>query len=126
MIQVRTGQLRVLVADDEKTVADSLVMILKSKGYEATAVYSGESAIQLATTLDPDVLISDVVMRGMTGIEAAGEILKIAPACRVLLVSGHMMTADLLEDAETQGHRFEILPKPIHPRVLLDYLGKIA
>jgi CheY-like chemotaxis protein len=116
----------VLVADDEKTVADSLVMILNARGYEATAVYSGERAVEAAMKQDPDVLISDVIMGDMTGIEAANQILKIAPDCRILLLSGQIMTADLLKTAETQGYRFEVFPKPIHPRVLLDYLSKIA
>ncbi len=118
--------MRVLIADDERVVADTLVMILKARGYEATAAYSGEGALDLATSQVPDVLISDVVMGGMTGIETANEILKIVPGCRVLLLSGHMRTADLLKDAEMQGYRFEILPKPIHPPVLLEYLEKYA
>lgn len=125
-MHLRTRDLRVLVADDERLVADSLVMILKAEGYEATAVYSGECAVEAAKAREPDVLISDVVMGSMTGIEAAGEILRIAPDCRVLLVSGQIMTADLLKDAETKGYRFEIVPKPIHPRVLLEYLSKYA
>jgi CheY-like chemotaxis protein len=116
----------VLIVDDEKIVADSLVMILKARGYEATAVYSGEGAVDAAAGLEPDVLISDVVMDGMTGIETASEILKIAPSCRVLLLSGHIRTADLLKDAEMHGYQFEILPKPIHPSVLLEYLEKYA
>jgi DNA-binding NarL/FixJ family response regulator len=65
-------------------------------------------------------------MEKMTGIEAAGEVLKIAPECRVLLLSGQITTSDLLKDAEDLGHRFEILPKPIHPSVLLEYLDKYA
>jgi len=118
--------LRVLIADDEKAVADTLVMILKARGYEATAAYSGESALDLAASREPDVLISDVVMGGITGIETANAVLKIVPGCRVLLLSGHLTTADLLKDAEMQGYRFEILPKPIHPSVLLEYLEKYA
>jgi CheY-like chemotaxis protein len=123
---MQTRVLRVLVADDEKSVADSLVMILNSSGYEATAVYSGESAVEAVLRQIPDVLISDVIMEKMTGIEAAGEVLKIAPECRVLLLSGQITTSDLLKDAENLGYHFEILPKPIHPSVLLEYLDKYA
>jgi CheY-like chemotaxis protein len=123
--QDRACAMRVLVVDDEVTVADSLVMILKSRGYQATAVYSGECAINQAAKLEPDVLISDVLLPGMTGVEAAGRIMKIAPACRVLLVSGQMMTADLLQDSETPSYEFEILSKPVRPQDLLNYLDKL-
>jgi CheY-like chemotaxis protein len=116
---------RVLVADDEKTIADSLAMILNAQGYAASAVYSGECAVTAAMELEPDVFISDVIMGQMTGLEAASQILKIAPHCRVLLVSGQMMTTDLLKEPELQGYRLEILAKPIHPKVLLEYLAQL-
>ncbi len=62
---------RVLVADDERVIADTLALILNKSGFEATAVYSGEEAIETAKTLQPDVLISDVIMFGLNGIDAA-------------------------------------------------------
>ena len=64
-------KLKVLVADDERLIVDTLAIILNQTGFEATAVYSGEEAIQTAKTLRPDVLISDVVMFGLNGIDAA-------------------------------------------------------
>jgi CheY-like chemotaxis protein len=79
-------------------------------------------ALEVAGELKPDVLISDVIMTGMTGIEAAIHILEVVPTCRVILFSGQAATADLLERAEAKGHRFELLAKPVHPQVLLDHL----
>ena len=63
--------------------------------------------------------ISDVIMTGITGIEAAIEIRNKAPKCKILLFSGQAATADLLEKARAQGHEFEILAKPVHPTDLL-------
>ena len=117
---------RVLVVDDESIIADSLVIILNRSGYEAEAVYSGESAIESARVSSPDALICDVILRGMTGIEAAVRITGMLPACRVILFSGQAVTSDLLERARALGHDFEIIPKPVHPQVLLDLLGKTA
>lgn len=117
---------RVLVVDDESIIADSLATILNRSGYEAQAVYSGESAIESARASSPDALICDVILRGMTGIEAAVRITRMLPACRVILFSGQAVTSDLLERARAQGHNFELISKPVHPQVLLDLLGTTA
>lgn len=115
--------IRVLVADDERTIANTLACILNASGFEATAVYSGERAIETAQALRPDVLITDVIMGGITGIEAAIRVASLLPHCRIILFSGQASTADLLEQTEARGHRFEILTKPVHPQVLLDHLA---
>ena len=110
---------RVLVADDEQVIANTLAIILNQHGFEARAVYSGEKAIEALDTFHPDMLISDVIMTGMTGIEVAIETRKKLPNCKVLLFSGQAATADLLERARAQGHEFDILAKPVHPTDLL-------
>src|ERR1700755_1232519 len=65
------------------------------------------------------MLISDVIMTGMTGSEAAIITRSKLPKCKILLFSGQAATADLLEKARAQGHEFEILAKPVHPTDLL-------
>jgi CheY-like chemotaxis protein len=120
------GKARILVADDETTIANTLARILNASGFEAEAVYSGENAVEAARALPPDILITDVVMPGINGIEAAIHIRSFAPSCRIILFSGQASTADLLERAEAKGHHFEILTKPVHPQVLLDHLAAIV
>jgi CheY-like chemotaxis protein len=88
---------RVLVLDDERVIANTLALILNRSGYEARAVYNAEAAIKTAGELLPDFLISDVIMDGMTGIDAAIRITQIVPQCRIILFSGQAATADLLE-----------------------------
>ena len=110
---------RVLVADDEQVIANTLTIILNQSGFEACAVYSGEAAVEALRTFQPDVLISDVVMTGMTGIEAAIIVRAQRPDCKVFLFSGQAATADLLQNARSQGHDFEIISKPVHPTDLL-------
>ena len=114
---------RVLILDDEQIIANTLAMILNRNGFEAQAVYNAQDAIRTAAQLSPDVLISDVIMEGMTGIEAAIRVSQLVPNCRIILFSGQAATADLLEQAEASGHHFEILAKPIHPRILLQCLA---
>lgn len=110
---------RVLVADDEQVIANTLAIILNQAGFEARAVYSGEKAVEAIESFRPDMLISDVIMMGMTGIEAAIIARNKLPKCKILLFSGQAATADLLEKARLQGHEFEILAKPVHPTDLL-------
>jgi CheY-like chemotaxis protein len=110
---------KVLVADDEQVIANTLAIILNQAGFEARAVYSGEKALEELDGFQPDMLISDVIMTGMTGIEVAIETRKKLPNCKVLLFSGQAATADLLERARAQGHEFDILAKPVHPTDLL-------
>ena len=110
---------KVLVADDEQVIANTLAIILNQAGFEARAVFSGEKAIEALETFQPDMLISDVIMTGMTGIEAAIVTRSKLPECKILLFSGQAATADLLEKARVQGHEFEILAKPVHPTDLL-------
>lgn len=110
---------RVLVADDEQVIANTLAIILNQAGFEAKAVYSGESALETIDEFQPNMLISDVIMTGMTGIEAAIKVRAKLPGCKILLFSGQAATADLLEKARAHGHEFEILAKPVHPTDLL-------
>jgi DNA-binding response OmpR family regulator len=110
---------KVLIADDEEVIANTLAMILNQSGFEAHAVYSGEKAIEMIQVLTPDILISDVVMSGITGIETAIRVRAMLPSCKVLLFSGQAATANLLEVASAQGYEFEILTKPVHPADLL-------
>jgi CheY-like chemotaxis protein len=110
---------KVLVADDERVIADTLAIILNQSGFQATAVYSGEKAVEVAETLQPDMLISDVIMTDLNGIDAAIRIRTLFPNCKILLFSGQAATADLLDRARVQGHEFEILAKPVHPQDLL-------
>lgn len=115
-------KLKVLVADDEQVIANTLAIILNQAGFDARAVFSGEKAIELLDSFKPDMLISDVIMTGMTGIEAAIITRERLPKCKILLFSGQAATADLLEKAREQGHEFEILAKPVHPTDLLSKL----
>jgi CheY-like chemotaxis protein len=119
-----TQKPRVLVADDERVIADTLAMILNQSGFEARAVYSGEGALDLAQSFQPDMLISDVIMADLNGIDAAIRIRVLLPSIKILLFSGQAATADLLEKARKEGYEFDILAKPVHPQDLLARLRK--
>ena len=114
-----TTKPKVLVADDERVIADTLAMILNQSGFQARAVYSGERALEMAASFVPDMMISDVIMADLNGIDTAIQMRALLPKIKILLFSGQAATADLLDRARVQGHEFEILAKPVHPQDLL-------
>jgi CheY-like chemotaxis protein len=122
MTTSRTSKPRILVVDDERRIADTLVIILNQSGFDASAVYTGSDAVDRARASQPDLVITDVIMPDMNGIDAAIQIREFLPACKILLFSGQAATADLLEKARAEGHEFEILAKPVHPQDLLSKL----
>ena len=113
-----TGRV-VFVVDDEPVIARTLAVILNQSGFEAHAFERPVEAIAARTAFVPELLISDVMMPGMTGVELAIHFRQAQPDCRVLLFSGQAATADLLEKAREQGYEFDLLAKPVHPADLL-------
>jgi CheY-like chemotaxis protein len=115
---------RVLIVDDEHLIADTLAEILSDKGFEAAAVYNPRRALEQIRELCPDIVITDVVMPGMNGIELAKVIRNSCPGTRIVLLSGQAVTAELVERAKREGYSFEMLAKPIGPETLLQKLRR--
>jgi DNA-binding response OmpR family regulator len=113
---------RVFVVDDESTIAATLAMILKRNGFEAVSFTEPLEALSAARLDPPDLLITDVMMPVMSGIDLAIALREEHPNCKVLLFSGQAATANLLQEAEAKGHDFELITKPIHPT---EFLRKI-
>jgi len=109
----------VLVVDDERVIADTLSVILSKSGFSTMTAYDGVSALELAEAAPPDLIISDVMMPGMTGIELAITVTQTIPGCKILLFSGQAATVDLLEEARNAGYNFTTLTKPVHPTDML-------
>jgi CheY-like chemotaxis protein len=110
---------RVLVADDEKVIADTLKLILTQAGYDVAAVYDGASAVEMAKQWAPDLFLSDIFMPGLNGIDAAVEICRLLPECKVLLFSGQADLHDLRGEIHSKCNGVEVFSKPIHPTQLI-------
>lgn len=113
----------VLVVDDEPLVADTLAAILSRAGYAVVKSYCGVNALKLAQTNRLSLLISDVAMPKMNGVELALAVLADSPDCGVLLFSGHATAKDLAP-ARNAGYDFTLLMKPLHPEEMLKYVSK--
>jgi CheY-like chemotaxis protein len=108
--------------DDEAIIADTVVEILNRSGYDAIARYSGRAALESIEEHCPSIVLSDVVMPGLNGIQLAQSVRKRCPSTRIVLFSGNAATARLLQDSSGTKHSFELLAKPIHPLELLKVL----
>ena len=116
----RSGRaVKIIVVDDEPVIADTLVNILNGEGHDALAASNGKSALVWARKFSPDVVVTDVMMPGMNGVETAKAITKELPNCRVILFSGQAASTEIVAAAHNEGYRFEILAKPVNPDVLL-------
>jgi CheY-like chemotaxis protein len=113
---------RILVVDDEALIADTIVQILNRNGFIAEAAYSGKEAIEMAHRHCPELVLSDVLMPNVDGVEAAIRIQELCPDTRIVLFSGQAATVEILARARERGHNFELLPKPIHPTQLIKHL----
>jgi DNA-binding NtrC family response regulator len=106
--------------DDERTTSETLTVIFTRHGYEARYALSAEAAIQLTAEWVPEFSLIDVMLPGMDGLALAIVISAKYPSSRVLLFTGDMASAELLVSARKSDREFQILPKPIHPTVLLE------
>ena len=114
-----TAPTRILVVDDERLIADTIVAILRRDGFDAIATYSGTEAVREATTLCPDIMLSDFYMPGINGLEAAKLVREVCPDVKVILLSGQASAIEFLDRLEKPDFDFRLLAKPIRPEVLL-------
>ena len=113
------AKFRIFVVDDEFVIATTLATILQRSGFDAVSFTEPLKALDAAKIKAPDLLISDVMMPVLSGIDLAIRMKKEYPDCKILLFSGQAATANLLEAARKEGHDFELLSKPIHPSEFL-------
>jgi DNA-binding response OmpR family regulator len=117
---------KILVVDDEHPIADTLAAILQQNGFDVYVAYTGNRAIEIALQIEPDLLVSDVMMPDKSGIEVAAAVRAKLPQCKTLLFSGSAASTDMLKFARQSGYEGDILSKPIHPSDLLVKLNDLA
>ena len=108
----------VLIVDDEPLIVQSLAAILSRNGFSTLSAHNGADALRIARETAPDLLITDVAMPGMDGVELAIRLVAEIASCKVLLFSAHASTLDLTP-ARSAGHDFPLLAKPVHPKQML-------
>ncbi len=104
---------RILLADDDKNVNRSVDILLTLDGYETMSVYNGEEALQKLLQQKFDLLITDLIMPKLDGIELIAKIRKFNSDLPIIVVSGQLneKLIKLLKKNKIQC----VLPKPINP-----------
>jgi len=113
---------RILIVDDEKGIVETLTAILQMKGYHVDTAFDGMDGYERARLLKPDLIISDISMPKLNGVEMAIKITAELTDVRILLFSGQATTLELFQQARIRGHSFECLLKPFHP---IDLINKV-
>jgi two-component system cell cycle response regulator CpdR len=106
----------ILLAEDEETMRTYLVRALTNAGYRVSAVDRGTDAIPLLETGDFDLLLSDIVMPEMDGIELAQRCAEISPRTKVMFITGF---AAVSLRASREQPSAKVLSKPFHLRDLV-------
>lgn len=102
--------IKVLLVDDEKAFVDTLAQRLKMRELIVDTVYDGEQALACINEVDPDVIVLDLKMPGLHGIEVLREVKKINHEIQVIILTGHGTDKDEEEARKLGG--FEFLRKP--------------
>jgi DNA-binding NtrC family response regulator len=103
------NKLTVFVVDDDAIISLTLAAILQQNGFDATSFINPLKALQAAESKRPDLLVSDVIMPEISGVDLAIQLKQVCPDCGILLFSGQAATADLLIEARLAGYDFTLV-----------------
>ena len=101
------------------------VLVLVGHRSVALEVPGPEQALPVMEDWHPALVIIDVLLPAMNGIDLAIRIKSQWPACHLSLLSGQAVTDELLDTALRNGHRFDVVAKPVHPSELLGMAGRV-
>jgi len=116
----------ILIIDDDAAVSRTLSLILSRAGYEVSAVTSGRKGLQLLTDQKFDLVLTDIIMPELDGIEAIRKIRSDHPGLRIIAMSGggQIDKADFLHMAEALGAD-RVLEKPVRSDQLLELVSSV-
>jgi len=114
--------IRILLAEDDNTMRVYLARALERSGYAVTDVDRGTSALAWLETEPFDLLLTDIVMPEMDGIELAQKAALIAPDMRVMFITGFAAVALKAGKAAPDA---KVLSKPFHLRDLVAEVGRL-
>ncbi|OHD63956.1 MAG: hypothetical protein A2176_15145 [Spirochaetes bacterium RBG_13_51_14] len=103
-------KIKILIIDDEDIVLKSSLRILKNKDYEIDTVYSGDEGLKLVDTKEYDIVITDLKMPGLSGMEVLSTLRKNKPEITVIIFTG-FATVENARGALKMG-AFDYIPKP--------------
>ena len=115
---------KVLLVDDDASLLRLLSIRLSSEGYDVEAVESGQEALLTVNRFRPDVVLTDLKMAKMDGIQLLHELQQRSPGLRVIIMTAHGTIPDAVK--ATQGGAFGFITKPIDKEELFDLVQRAA
>jgi two-component system OmpR family response regulator len=109
---------KVMIVDDEQDFLETIVKRLEARSIDVTGVESGYQALEALDGRDPDVIILDVKMPGMDGIETLREIKKKKPLTEVIMLTGHASVESGIQSMKLGA--FDYVMKPLALDELLE------
>lgn len=113
--------MKILVVDDDLRIVKTTCDILKIKGHEPSAAYSGEEGVEMVRSDRPDCVLMDIKMPGINGVEAMKQMQEIVPELPIVLVSAYA-TDELIAEAKSSG-AYAVLSKPLNFPMILAFLS---
>lgn len=111
---------RILVADDEASIREGLVDVLTDEGYEVTGVGDGSEAVKLVEQSNYDVVVTDLRMPGVDGLEVLRRVREFSPQALVLLITAYASVETAVEALRNGAHDYIL-----KPLIVEDVLSKI-
>jgi two-component system nitrogen regulation response regulator NtrX len=105
------ARVQILIVDDEEGIRESLSQIIEDEGYETLAASSGEEAIKAVQEASPDLVLLDIWMSGIDGIQTLQEIKALHPDIPVIMISGHANIENAIK--ATKMGAYDLLEKPL-------------
>ena len=115
---------KILVVDDESSITDLVYSILTEKGYEVTTAKDGKEGLKVFESVKPDLVITDIVMPDMEGIEFMRSLVKMRKALPIIVMSGNVLGTKFLETARIFGAQ-ATLRKPFAIQELLEVIAAV-
>ena len=88
---------KILIVDDEKAIRESVSLVLSEEGHETDVAASGQEALEILNQDNIDVLITDLKMPGMDGMELVKQSLQICPQTSVIIITAHASVESAIE-----------------------------
>ena len=117
---MKNNSVKILIVDDDKEYCVGMVDILQAKGYEVESENSGAAAIAKVKETSFDVILMDIKMPVMNGVEAFKHIKQISPKTAVIMITAYALE-DLIKEALHEG-AFGVLQKPIDIEKLIEQI----
>jgi two-component system cell cycle response regulator CpdR len=114
---------RILLAEDDDSLRGFLTRALEKAGYQVRSCPDGETAIEALADGPYDLLLTDIVMPGVDGIEVAREAASRTPAVRIMFITGFAAVALSAGSRAPQGAK--ILSKPVHLREIVSEVERM-